>query len=61
MSTENPYKVLSERKKDCVPPPECKDRVFTMVIAGNENRNEETLSGEFPQNLKGKRLTHSLL
>lgn len=53
--------MLSEIKKDCVPPPECKDRVFTMAIAGNENRNEETLSGEFPQNLKGKRLTHSLL
>ena len=57
METENAYKVLSKIKEDCVLPPECKEGVFTMMIADNINRNEETLSGEFSQNMKGKRLT----
>ena len=61
METENAYKVLSEMKQDCVLPTECKEGVFTMMIAGNMDRKEETLSGEFSQNMKGKSLTHSLL
>ena len=61
METENAYKVLSEMKEDCVLPPECKEGVFTMMIADNINRNKETLSGEFSQNMKGKSLIHSLL
>ena len=61
IETENAYKVLSEMKEDCVLPPECKDGVFTMMIADNIDRNEEIFSGEFSQNMKGKSLTHSLL
>ena len=61
METENEYKVLSEMKENCVLPPECKEGVFAMMTADNINRNEETLSGEFSQNMKGKSLPHSLL
>ena len=61
LETENAYKVLSEMKEDCELPPECKEGVFTMMIADNMNRNKETLSGEFSQNMKGKSLIHSLL
>ena len=61
IETENAYKVLSEMKEDYVLPPECKDGVFTMMIADNIDRNEEIFSGEFSQNMKGKSLTHSLL
>ena len=61
IETENAYKVLSEMKEDYVLPPECKDGVFTMMIADNIDRNEEIFSGEFSQNIKGKSLTHSLL
>ena len=61
METENAYKVLSETKEVCVLPPECKQGVFTMMTADNIDRNEETLSGEFSQNMKGKSLTHSVL
>ena len=48
-------------KEDCVLPPECKKGVFTVMIADNIDRNEETLSREFSQNMKGKSLTYSLL
>ena len=61
METENAYKVLSEMKEDCVLPLECKEKVFTMMIADNIDRNEEFLSGQFSQNMKGKSLTYSLL
>ena len=61
IETENAYKVLSEMKEDYVLPPECKDGVFTMMVADNIDRNEEIFSGEFSQNMKGKSLTHSLL
>ena len=61
METENAYKVLSEMKEDCVLPLECKEEVFTMMIADNIDRNEELLSGKFSQNMKGKSLTYSLL
>ena len=60
IETKNAYKVLSEMKEDCVLPPECKDGVFTMMIADNIDRNEEIFSGELSQNMKGKSLTHSL-
>ena len=42
METENAYKVQSEMEEDCVLPPECKEGVFTMMIADNIDRNEET-------------------
>ena len=61
METENASKVLSEMKENCVLPPECKEGVSAMMTADNINRNEETLSGEFSQNMKGKSLPHSLL
>ena len=61
METENAYKKRSEMKEACVLPPECKEEVFTRRIANNIDRNEETLSGEFSQNMKGKSLTHLLL
>ena len=35
METENAYKVLSKIKENCVLPPECKEGVFTMMIADN--------------------------
>ena len=34
METENAL-VLSEMKEDCVLPPECKEGVFTVMIADN--------------------------
>ena len=55
METENRYKKLSEMKEDCVLPPECKEGVLTMMVAHNIGRNEKTVSGEFSQNMKGKR------
>ena len=39
METENAYKVLSEMKDDCVLPPECKEGVFTMMVADNIDKN----------------------
>ena len=54
MQNENAYKVLSEMKEDCVLPPECKEGVFTIMIADNIDRNEETLSGGFSQTVNGK-------
>ena len=35
LKSGNAYKGLNEMKEDCVLPPECKEGVFTMMIADN--------------------------
>ena len=61
METKNAHKVLNKIKEVCLLPPECKEGIFTKMIADEIDRNEEILSGEISQNMKEKRLPHSLL
>ena len=45
--TENAYKIYERQlNNDCITPKKCKKNTFTIFVADNIDRNEETLSGK---------------
>ena len=41
METENAYQVLSEMKEDRIVPKECKEEIFTIMVADITDRTED--------------------
>jgi len=48
IQTENAYMIVDQQMQSgCVLPVNCQKEVFTIYVADNIDRNEETLSGMF--------------
>ena len=46
IETEIAYNMIDQQDENIIVPPSCEERVFTVYVADNIDRNEETLSGK---------------
>ena len=47
VKTENAYKVIDQQTDGIIVPKSCKENTFTVLVADNIDRQEETLGGMF--------------